>query len=43
MKTWILVALAAISLGAGVANAQPETNGGQQQGNNYNWTAGGGG
>jgi hypothetical protein len=45
MKTMILAALAAISLGVGAANAQSLSHGvpQQQSGNNYNFTAGGGG
>ena len=44
MKKIILAALTVVSLGAGAANAAtPTTHSPAQQGNNYNWTEGGGG
>jgi hypothetical protein len=44
MKSMILAAFAALSLGFGVANAAvPNNHGPVQQGNNYNFLEGGGG
>jgi hypothetical protein len=44
MKTIILAAVAALSLGLGAANAQTLSHSGpSQSANQYNWLAGGGG
>jgi hypothetical protein len=44
MKTMVLAAFAALSLGAGVANAQPVSHSTPlPHGTQYNWMAGGGG
>ncbi|HVZ10215.1 hypothetical protein [Rhodopila sp.] len=43
MKTFVLAALAAVTLGIGVANAASWRNPPPQSANQYNWMAGGGG